>query len=108
MDTADREIILGNWMKKPCCGSKNWRKPCTPDTCEWYIKAPKYFNCFLVYKHYIHENEHTLQEVAKLMDISHTTVKQIESQALDKIKALVANGEVTLEQVQQIFQKTED
>jgi len=49
-----------------------------------------------MYKHYIQESPHTLQEVAALMNISHTTVKQIENQALSKIRELVKEGKISL------------
>jgi len=76
---------------------------CTPETCDWYINAPKYYNCFLVYRYFIKDYEHTLQEVASRMDISHTTVKQIESQALKKLKEQIVKGSLKLEDLKQII-----
>jgi len=90
--------------RKVCgCGTTTPEVLCTPETCGWYINSEKFFNCFLVYKHYIQENQHTLQEVAALMDISHTTVKQIENQALGKIKELVKDGRITLNELRGII-----
>jgi len=77
------------------CRSIDPNELCTKDM-ECYINAPKYFNCFIVYQYYIQDTPHTLQEVAALMDISHTTVKQIESSALNKIRDLVKSGNVAV------------
>lgn len=86
------------------CGKPKhlWRENCTPEM-ECYIKSPEHYNCFCVYAALIHETEHTLQEVAKLMNISHTTVKQIEAQALEKIRNSIKSGDITLEQAQTIL-----
>jgi hypothetical protein len=86
------------------CGSTDPNSPCDPSM-DCYINHPKYFNCICVYNHYINETEHTLQEVAKLMDMSHTTVKQIQEQAFSKIKNLIDAGELTKEQVQLVLRK---
>jgi len=85
------------------CGTTDAEVLCTPETCDWYINASNCFNCFLVYKWYIQENTHTLQEVAKLLDISHTTVKQIETQALKKLRDLVKDGKITIDDLQKVL-----
>jgi len=86
------------------CGATDPEVLCTPETCNWYINSPNYFNCFLVYRWYIQDCTHTLQEVARLLDISHTTVKQIESQALKKLRDLVKIGEITIEDLQNVLE----
>lgn len=77
------------------CGHKDYDnplEPCKPGyAC--YIDAPEYFNCFMVYKYYI-DHPHTLQETAKFMSMSHTTVKCIEDAAVKKLKAMLKSGEL--------------
>ena len=87
--------------KENCgCGTTDPEILCTPETCDWYINSPKHFNCFLVYRNYIQECPHTLQEVAALLNISHTTVKQIESAALLKLRDLITDGTFSEEDIQ--------
>ncbi len=66
-------------------------QPCKP-TYKCYVNSPEHFNCFFVYMHYNKEKEHTLQEVAHLLNMSHTTVKCIEEQALIKLRDFVKNN----------------
>lgn len=43
--------------------------------------------------------QHTLQEVASLLGMSHTTVKCIEDGAIEKLKQRVADGDLALEEL---------
>lgn len=63
-----------------------WSKPCPKTNCIWNINKTEAANCFLLYKHLINEKQHTLYEIASVMRISHTTVKQIENESLKKLK----------------------
>lgn len=63
-----------------------WDKPCPKTDCIWNVNKPEASNCFLFYKHMINEKQHTLYEIASVMRISHTTVKQIENESLKKLK----------------------
>lgn len=85
------------------CGTTEPNVLCNSDTCDWFINQPEFFNCFLVYVHYIHDTSHTLQEVAALMNISHTTVKQIETQALNKLRETAQSGELSPKDMQRIL-----
>ena len=67
------------------CHIDNVNKPCKQKKCEWWIKCSEYYNCFNVYKYFI-TKPHTLQEVADILMISHTTTKQIQELAFQKIK----------------------
>jgi len=60
-------------------------KPCTQTDCDWWINCKNCFNCFRVYKYFIYK-PHTLQEVANILNISHTTVKQLEEISFNKIR----------------------
>jgi len=89
------------------CQCKDAQTPADPSM-ECFINSPKHFNCFEVYKFFIHGEEHTLHECAKLMNISHTTVKQIELSALKKIKELVKSGVLSADQLKDILKPTKD
>jgi hypothetical protein len=65
--------------------------PCSQEQCDWYINDKKHFNCFLVYKHFIC-HKHTLQEIAQKIGVSHTTIKQIEEEAMKKLKNAYRNN----------------
>lgn len=95
----DKQNYLEAQRERTGCGTTDPNVLCTSETCDWYIRNKQYSNCFLVYRYYIQDTSHTLQEVAALMEISHTTVKQIETQALNKIRELVASGEITLQDI---------
>lgn len=73
---------------KCCQDKKNPLEPCKPGM-DCYVNSPEHYNCFMVYMHYNRGKNHTLQEVAKLMDMSHTTIKCIEDQALNKLRDLL-------------------
>jgi len=49
------------------------------------------------------DKSHTLQEVANLLDISHTTVKQIETQAINKLRKAIEDGELQVEELKLIL-----
>jgi len=85
------------------CGATDPNVPCTAETCQWFINAPQYYNCFLVYKYYIHDCSHTLQEIANLLNISHTTVKQVETSALNKLRKAVQDGEIDAKELSLLF-----
>lgn len=68
------------------------KKPCEHKDCDWYIIHKDYYNCFMVYQYYIYGVEHTLQEIAELMGVSHTTIKQHQEIALNKLKQAVKDG----------------
>lgn len=70
-----------------------WNEPCTPDM-ECYINSYEHYNCFCVYMNSIHNEEHTLYQIAHKMDISHTTVKILIDNAISKLKEAAQNGEI--------------
>lgn len=63
-----------------------WDCPCSKTKCIWNVNKREAKNCFLLYKHMIKDTQHTLYEIANVMRISHTTVKQIENEAFQKLK----------------------
>jgi hypothetical protein len=89
-------------MNKCPHAKQNPNKPCRHKNCEWWIKHKEYFNCFEVYKYFMCKN-HTLQEIARLLEISHTTVKQIETIALNKLKQLTEDGKLNLKELKKIM-----
>lgn len=74
-------------------------KTCKHNDCDWWISSKDYYNCFLVYEHFI-KKPHTLHEIAKLLKISHTTVKQIESMAIEEIKDKLKSGDLALKSLE--------
>jgi len=89
------------------CQCKDANTPAEPSM-ECYINSPEHSNCFEVYKHFIHSEEHTLHECAKLMSISHTTVKQIELSALKKLRDLVVSGQISEDKLKAILKPSKD
>ena len=71
-------------MKCDCLQDKS-KDPCSQKQCDWYIKNSKYYNCFKVMKYFI-KRPYTLNEIAKMLGISHTKVKIIEAEAIKKLK----------------------
>lgn len=84
------------------CQCKDPHTPATPDM-DCFINSPEHYNCFEVYKYYLNSEEHTLHECAKLMSISHTTVKQIELSAIKKLRDLVVSGQISEEKLKAIL-----
>lgn len=51
----------------------------------WYVNAPEYYNCFFTYmKHNSHA--HTLNDIAKKLNLSISAITSIERKALEKLK----------------------
>lgn len=51
----------------------------------WWVKAPKYHNCFWVYFRH-NERPHTLQEIADLLALSISAITSTEKKAINKLK----------------------
>ena len=77
--------------KKFKCESKNPNEPCK-EHYMCYVDSPEHYNCFFVYMFYNNEKSHTLQETAKLLNKSHTTIKCIQDSGLEKLKKEVAKN----------------
>lgn len=71
------------------CNYLNDKGKCTEDK-ECFINLPEYENCWNCYKKYIFSKKHTLHECADLLRTSHTTVAQIEKNALEKLKSIIS------------------
>ena len=73
--------------KKGDCLKDNTDSPCSQKECCWHINSDEYFNCFLVFKHFLHDNnKYSLCKIAEIMGLSHMKVKIIEQEAIKKIK----------------------
>ncbi len=81
----------GLWQCSRDCMSK--KKACSKGDCKYWIDYRSEFNCTLVA---IYENgKMTLREVADRLGISFARVKQIETEALKKIKKRCINKGIT-------------
>lgn len=81
---------------KFCCSHKdteNIEELCKPGM-SCYVNSIEHYNCFFVYMHFNKGKQHTLQEVAHLIGLSHTTIKCIEDQSLVKLRDLLKKGSV--------------
>ena len=75
---------------RQCMHSKN---DCTVESCKFWINYKDEHNCTLVA---IYENgKMTLRQVAERLGISFARVKQIESEALIKLKKRCVNNDIT-------------
>jgi len=94
-------IITGMKDEKLTCNGKHYEnpeEPCKPGySC--YVNSPEHYNCFFVYMYFNEGKQHTLQEIAHLLDMSHTTVKCIQDSALAKLKQKVLEGHSTINEL---------
>ena len=67
-------------------GEGCWDSPCDKTKCIWNVNKKEAKNCFKLYQYLVRDSQHTLYEIANIMKISHTTVKQIENEASLKLK----------------------
>lgn len=82
---SDTEKLI---LKGILCGLEQgcWDKPCQKTKCVWNVNKSETMNCFLLYKYTINDKPHTLYEVANLLKVSHTTIKQVEDEAFQLLK----------------------
>ena len=86
---------MNNDRKCGNCKAVAVDQPCNQKNCPWFIEDPEHFCCFHVYKYFLQDCEHTLQEVALKLGISHTTVKQQEALAIKKLQDSLKRGEIS-------------
>jgi len=60
--------------------------PCEDRGCDWFIKKKSFCNCSIVAENY---GPFNLEEVGKMMGVTHEWVRQIEKEALKKLKELL-------------------
>jgi DNA-directed RNA polymerase sigma subunit (sigma70/sigma32) len=65
---------------------------CQENPEEWKVNSPEHFNCFFTYMRH-NSRPHTLNEIAKLLNMSIAAVTSIEKKALNKLKRKIAEFE---------------
>ena len=72
---------------KPECDLEEgiWDTPCQRTGCIYNINKAEASNCFLFYKYFINDKQHTLYDIAGIMRVSHTTIKQVENETLKNL-----------------------
>lgn len=65
---------------------------CQEDPDEWWVNSPEHFNCFFTYLRH-NARPHTLNEIAKLLNITIAAVTSIEKKGLTKLKRKLAEFE---------------
>tara|TARA_R110000824_G_scaffold97215_4_gene232237 strand:- start:197 stop:421 length:225 start_codon:yes stop_codon:yes gene_type:complete len=66
---------------------KNQKKPCENEACRMWVDYPGEYNC--VYETIDRNGSLTLREVGKRLKVSFARIKQIETEALGKVKLLL-------------------